>query len=186
MFDFFSAVDVWQLKAELPSFRVINEWLAGNLLMPFVALHMLFDDEYFMRAALAEAGTAFEKDEVPVGAVIVAANRIIARGHNMVEQLRDVTAHAEILAFGAAANALGSKFLNDCTLYVTVEPCLMCAGAAYWSRIGTVVFGTPDVKRGYSVFEKEMKIFHPSTVIRSGVLEKECAALMTDYFRAKR
>lgn len=147
---------------------------------------MELDDEFFMRAALAEAKIAYEKDEVPVGAVIVANRRIIARGHNMVEQLGDVTAHAEILAFGAAANALGSKILNDCTLYVTVEPCLMCAGAAYWSRIGTVVYATPDVKRGYSLFEREMKILHPSTLIRHGVLEKECATIMIDYFRAKR
>lgn len=147
---------------------------------------MLLDDEYFMRAALAEAKMAFEKDEVPIGAVIVANGRIIARGHNLVEQLKDVTAHAELLAFTAAAHHLGGKFLNDCVLYVTLEPCPMCAGAAYWSRIGKVVFGATDEKRGFRLLEGQKQILHPSTVVTGGVLAVDCAALLTDYFKGKR
>jgi len=144
----------------------------------------LFSDEYFMNEALKEARKAFEKDEVPVGAVVVAENRILARAHNLSETLNDVTAHAEMMALTAAANALGGKYLPDCTLYVTVEPCVMCAGALFWVQMGRIVYGTPDPKRGYSLFKGE--ILHPGTQIRSGVLENECAQLMREFFQKKR
>ncbi len=147
---------------------------------------MLLDDEYFMRAALAEAKEALAIDEVPIGAVIVANGKIIARGHNQVEKLNDVTAHAEMIAFTSAANNMGGKFLSDCILYVTLEPCPMCAGAAYWSRIGKVVYGATDEKRGFRLLEGQKQILHPSTEVRSGVLAAECAALLTDYFKSKR
>ncbi len=147
---------------------------------------MLLDDEYFMRAAIAEAREAYDKDEVPVGAVITANGRIIARGHNLVEHLNDVTAHAEMMAFTAAANSLGGKYLKDCTLYVTLEPCLMCAAAAFWTQISRVVYGASDEKRGFSVLATSDHIFHPSTEIKGGVLAGECASLLTEYFRAKR
>ena len=147
---------------------------------------MLLDDEYFMRAALAEAREALARDEVPVGAVIVASGRIIARGYNQVEKLQDVTAHAEILAFTAASEFMGGKFLGDCTLYVTLEPCPMCAGAAYWSRLSKIVYGASDDKRGFRLLEGAKKILHPSTLVTGGVLEAECAAMLTDYFRGKR
>lgn len=147
---------------------------------------MILDDEYFMRAALAEAKEAYAKDEVPIGAVIVANGKIIARGHNLVEQLNDVTAHAEMLAFTAAANNMGGKFLNDCTLYVTLEPCPMCAGAAYWSRIGKIVYGATDEKRGFRLLEGQKQILHPSTEVKGGVMVAECAALLTEYFKSKR
>lgn len=144
----------------------------------------LFSDEYFMNEALKEARKAFEKDEVPVGAVVVAENRILARAHNLSETLNDVTAHAEMMALTAAANALGGKYLPDCTLYVTVEPCVMCAGALFWVQMGRIVYGTPDPKRGYSLFNGE--ILHPGTQIGSGVLENECAQLMREFFQKKR
>ena len=147
---------------------------------------MLLDDEYFMRAALVEAKEAYAQDEVPIGAVIVSNGKIIARGHNLVEKLKDVTAHAEMMAFTAASENLGGKFLNDCVLYVTLEPCPMCAGAAYWSRIGKVVFGASDEKRGFSQVEGVKKILHPSTEVRGGVLATECAALLSEYFQSKR
>jgi tRNA(adenine34) deaminase len=147
---------------------------------------MLLDDEYFMRAALVEAREALARDEVPVGAVIVASGRIIARGYNQVEKLQDVTAHAEMLAFTAASEFMGGKFLGDCTLYVTLEPCPMCAGAAYWSRLSKIVYGARDDKRGFRLLEGAKKILHPSTMVTGGVLEAECAALLTDYFRGKR
>jgi tRNA(adenine34) deaminase len=147
---------------------------------------MLLDDAYFMRAALAEAKAAFDADEVPVGAVIVARDKIIARGHNMVEKLKDVTAHAELMAFTSAAANVGGKYLQDCTLYVTVEPCPMCAGAAYWTQIGRIVFGAADVKRGYGLFKAEIPFLHPSTKVEGGVLAEECAELMRSYFRMKR
>ena len=147
---------------------------------------MLLDDEYFMRAALAEAKEGLAIDEVPIGAVIVAAGRIIARGHNMVEKLTDVTAHAEMMAFTAAADGLGGKYLKDCTLYVTLEPCPMCAGAAFWTQITRIVYGASDDKRGYSLVEGAKTILHPSTEVKSGVLEAECSALLKDYFKSKR
>ena len=141
-------------------------------------------DEYFMKEALKEARKALELDEVPIGAVVVSNLRIIARGHNLTEQLNDVTAHAEMQAFTAAANFLGGKFLEECTLYVTIEPCAMCAGAAYWARIGKIVYGAKDEKKGYSKLKG--KILHPKTEVVSGILEKECSELMTNYFKQKR
>jgi tRNA(adenine34) deaminase len=140
--------------------------------------------EHFMREALKEAKKAFEQDEVPVGAVIVCENKVIARGHNLTERLNDPTAHAEMQAFTAATNHLGGKYLDQCTLYVTVEPCVMCAGASYWTQIGAVVYGARDEKKGFrSVSEK---IIHPRTVLTGGIMEDECAALMQDFFRSKR
>ena len=144
----------------------------------------LLGDEYFMRQALREAENAFDKDEVPVGAVVVCQNKIIARAHNLTETLNDVTAHAEMQAITAAANILGGKYLTGCILYVTIEPCPMCAGALGWSQISKIVYGAKDEKRGYSVVSPN--VLHPKTTITGGVLEKECAALMQDFFRSKR
>lgn len=140
-------------------------------------------DERFMWAALAEAEAAAEQGEVPVGAVIVANNRIIARGHNLTETLKDVTAHAEMMAITSAANTLGGKYLPDCTLYVTVEPCPMCAAALGWAHIGRIVYGAPDTKRGFfSYYTPERTPLHPKTVVSFGVLEEECSQLMKDFF----
>ena len=143
-----------------------------------------FNDEYFMKKAFAEAVIAFEKGEVPVGAVVVSNKKIIARAHNLTETLNDVTAHAEMQAITAAANLLGGKYLNDCTLYVTVEPCVMCAGALGWSQIGRIVYGAGDEKRGYRKFAPNA--IHPKTEITGGVFETECSELMTEFFRKKR
>ena len=137
-----------------------------------------------MREALKEAHQAQGKDEVPVGAVIVSGNRVIARAHNLTETLTDVTAHAEMQAITAAAAYLGGKYLKDCTLYVTLEPCLMCAGALYWAQITRIVYGATDTKRGFSL--NPASPLHPATTVTSGVLETECAALLTDYFKKKR
>lgn len=137
-------------------------------------------DEKYMRLAIIEAQKAFDSDEVPIGAVIVAGGRVIARGHNLVETLTDVTAHAEMQALTAAASALGGKYLQNCTLYVTVEPCVMCAGALAWSQISRVVYGAADAKRGYSRFGD--RLLHPRTEITGGVLATECEKLMTDFF----
>ena len=142
------------------------------------------DDERFMLAALDEARAAAERDEVPIGAVVVCKGRIIARAHNLTETLTDVTAHAEMQAITSAAAYLGGKYLTDCTLYVTVEPCLMCAGALGWSQIARVVYGAADDKRGYHTFCAAP--FHKKTQITAGVLEAECSQLMTDFFRRKR
>lgn len=142
------------------------------------------DDDYYMREALKEAQRAAMMDEVPVGAVIVANDMIIARACNMTEKLNDVTAHAEMQAFTAAADYLGGKYLNECTLYVTLEPCVMCAGAAFWTQIGRVVFGASDEKRGYSLIGKT--IFHPKTKVTSGVLAEECSRLLKEFFQKKR
>ena len=136
-----------------------------------------------MKKALQEAEMAFEKDEIPVGAVIVVNNTVIARTHNLTELLHDVTAHAEMQAITSAANFLGGKYLKGCTLYVTLEPCQMCAGALYWSQISKIVFGATDEKRGYMAMGTQI---HPKTQVVSGVLEKECAALMTSFFQKKR
>lgn len=144
----------------------------------------MFDDAYFMREALKEAQKALARDEVPVGAVIVCKNRIIARAHNLTETLNDVTAHAEMQAFTVASNALGGKYLVDCTLYVTLEPCIMCAGAAYWTQIGRIVYGTPDPKRGYTLLPQS--ILHPKTQVTGGVLGDECARLLKNFFQKKR
>jgi tRNA(adenine34) deaminase len=137
-----------------------------------------------MKQALQEAKNAFEEDEVPVGAVIVCKNQIIARGHNLTEILSDVTAHAEIQAITAAAQYLGAKYLKECTLYVTVEPCCMCAGALFWSQIDKVVFGTRDEKRGAGTVGESL--YHPSTLVINGILENECSALMKAFFAKKR
>ena len=144
-----------------------------------------FSHEYFMRQALREAEEAFAKEEVPVGAVVVLNNRIISRGHNQVELLNDSTAHAEILALTTAYQTLGSKYLPDATLYVTVEPCLMCCGAMYWGKIGRIVYGAGDEKNGYQHFTTKNP-FHPKTEIISGVLANECVKLMKDFFKARR
>lgn len=144
----------------------------------------LFNDEYFMKQALLEAELAFHEGEVPVGAVVVSQNRIIARAHNLTETLTDVTAHAEMQAITSAANMLGGKYLNECVLYVTVEPCVMCAGALGWSQIGKVVYGASDEKRGFHKFAPDA--LHPKTEMVSGVLEIECAALMKVFFQNKR
>ena len=144
------------------------------------------EDEKFMRLALQEAERAAELDEVPVGAVIVIHGQVIARAHNLCEQLRDFTAHAEMQAFTSASEYLGGKFLDKCTLYVTLEPCPMCAGAAFWTRIGRVVYGAKDEKRGYSKFNSSLTMLHPKTTCHGGLLDDEAAALLTNFFRAKR
>jgi tRNA(adenine34) deaminase len=143
-------------------------------------------EEQYMKQALREAQKAFEEDEVPVGAIVVMNDRIIARGYNQVEKLNDSTAHAEIIALTAAFNFLGSKYLPEATLYVTVEPCVMCSGALYWSKIGRVVYGTSDEKNGYRRTTQGNSPFHPKTVVEGGLLADECARLMKDFFAAKR
>jgi len=143
-----------------------------------------YNDDYWMKLALKEASYAYEDDEVPIGAVIICNDKIIAKGYNQTERLHDVTAHAEMIAITAAANYLGAKFLEDCTLYVTVEPCPMCAAALRWARIGRVVYGATDPKAGYSQFGNKM--FHPKTVVNHGTMEHECGVLMTEFFRSKR
>lgn len=143
----------------------------------------IFTDVYFMQKALQEAEIAFEKGEIPVGAVIVIDNKVIARTHNLTELLHDVTAHAEMQAITSAANFLGGKYLKDCTLYVTLEPCQMCAGALYWSQISKIVIGAADENRGYQKMGTQL---HPKTQVISGVLEKECADLMKAFFKNKR
>ena len=142
------------------------------------------DDSYYMKQALQEARKAFDRDEVPVGAVVVCRDRIIARAVNMTEALTDVTAHAEMQAITAAAAALGGKYLTDCTLYVTVEPCIMCAGAIGWAQMGRLVYGAADPKRGYSRFSPSP--LHPKTEVVSGVMEDDCSALMKAFFAQKR
>ena len=142
-----------------------------------------FDDTYFMKRALQEAEIALEKNEVPIGAVIVMNNQIIARAHNLTETLNDVTAHAEMQAFTAAADFLGGKYLKECTLYVTLEPCQMCAGASYWTQIGRIVYGASEEKRGFLVMNTTL---HPKTVVVGGVLEEECSKLLKRFFIEKR
>jgi tRNA(adenine34) deaminase len=159
----------------------------------------MYDDRYFMQKALQEAQLAFDEDEVPVGAIVVMQNKIIGRGHNLTETLKDPTAHAEMMALTAAFAHLGAKYLPDATIYITVEPCHMCAGALYWSKIGRVVYGAADVKNGYRKFfcncdGKEMSadrniehsVFHPKTILVTGVMQEECGALMTNFFQHKR
>lgn len=141
-------------------------------------------DEYFMRRALEQARMALERDEIPIGAVVVCQGRIIARGHNLTETLNDVTAHAEMQAITGATNLLHGKYLSQCTLYVTVEPCVMCAGALGWAQVSRIVYGAADPKRGYSTFAP--KALHPKTTVTQGVLEEECAELMRNFFKAKR
>lgn len=143
-----------------------------------------FSDEWFMREALKEAKAALSKNEVPIGAVIVIDNRIIARAHNLTETLHDPTAHAEMQAFTIATNFFGAKYLKDCTLYVTVEPCVMCAGGAFWTQIGRIVFGASDPKRGFSLVQPN--ILHPKTEILGGILSEECGKMVSDFFSRKR
>tara|TARA_Y100000589_G_C26809899_1_gene489381 strand:+ start:84 stop:530 length:447 start_codon:yes stop_codon:yes gene_type:complete len=143
-----------------------------------------FNEEHFMNEALKEAQKALEKDEVPVGCVIVCKNEIIARAHNLTERLNDVTAHAEMQAFTSAADFLGGKYLKECSLYVTLEPCIMCAGASYWAQLTRIVYGAKDVKRGYS--QLTQNVLHPKTEIVSGVMKDECSKLLTDFFERKR
>ena len=145
---------------------------------------MMLDDTYFMTQALSEAKLAFDEDEVPIGAVIVWNNRIIARAHNLTETLNDVTAHAEMQAITSAANVLGGKYLDECTMYVTVEPCPMCAGAIGWAQMQRIVYGAGDNKRGYTKFST--KVLHPKTQVAYGVMADECAALMKTFFEKKR
>jgi tRNA(adenine34) deaminase len=142
-----------------------------------------FSDEYFMKKAFLEAQSAFEKGEIPVGAIVVCDNRVIAKSHNLTELLNDVTAHAEMQSITAAANFLGGKYLKGCTIYITLEPCQMCAGALYWSQIDRVVFGASDPQRGYRAMGANL---HPKTQITSGILEQECADLMVRFFQQKR
>jgi tRNA(adenine34) deaminase len=142
-----------------------------------------FDDTYFMKKALQEAEIAFEKGEIPVGAVIVIENRIIAKGHNLTETLNDVTAHAEMQAITAAANFLGGKYLQNCTLYVTLEPCQMCAGALYWSQISNIVYGTRDLERGCINLNTKL---HPKTILKGGIMEDEAADLLKRFFIQRR
>ena len=141
-------------------------------------------DEYFMREALKEARKALEKDEVPVGAVIVCNDRIVSRAHNLTETLTDVTAHAEMQAITAASAFIGGKYLTDCTLYVTLEPCVMCAGATFWTQMGKIVFGAYDPKRGFSTYTSSF--LHPKTKVKGGVLAEECGAIVSEFFLKKR
>lgn len=143
----------------------------------------IFTHDYFMKKALNEAHIAFEKGEIPVGVVVVVNDKVIARGHNLTEMLTDVTAHAEMQAITAAANFLGGKYLTGCTLYVTLEPCQMCAGALYWSQVSKVVYGAPDDHRGYRAMGGRL---HPKTEVVTGVLADECGALMKDFFKQRR
>lgn len=143
----------------------------------------LFSHEYFMEMALKEARKAFDLGEIPIGAVVVSNNKVIGKGHNLTEQLNDVTAHAEMQAITAAANFLGAKYLTDCSLYVTIEPCVMCGGALYWSQVTTVVYGAADEKRGYRTAGN---LLHPKTTVITGVLAEESGKLMTDFFKKRR
>lgn len=144
----------------------------------------MLDDNYFMRQALQEAELAYENDEVPIGAVIVSNGRIIARAHNLVETLNDTTAHAEMQAITSASDVLGGKYLSKCTLYVTVEPCAMCAGALGWSQISRIVYGAGDNRRGFTKFSTE--VLHPKTVVTSGIMAEECSDIMKRFFEQKR
>jgi len=143
-----------------------------------------FSDDYFMKEALKEAYKALDKDEVPVGCVVVCENKIIARAHNFTQRLNDVTAHAEMQAFTSAADFLGGKYLNECALYVTLEPCVMCAGASYWTQLHKLVYGAQDYKRGYSRLLES--ILHPKTEVISGVMAFECSKLLSEFFKSKR
>ena len=147
-------------------------------------MEVILSDDYFMKAALREAEAAMEKDEVPVGAVVVLDNKIIARSHNLTETLNDPTAHAEMQAITAATDYLGGKYLNECTIYITLEPCVMCAGALFWAQVKTIVFGAGDELRGFS--RQGAGILHPKTEIKNGILENECSQLLKKFFKAKR
>ena len=147
-------------------------------------MKILFDDDYFMGQAIAEAKKAYLEGEIPVGSIITIDQRIIARAHNLSEKLNDVTAHAEMQAFTSAFDYLGGRYLNECTLYVTLEPCIMCAGASFWSQLNKIIYGASDKKRGFSTISKS--ILHPKTEVKKGVLEKECSKILTDFFQKKR
>ena len=144
----------------------------------------LFSDTFFMREALREAEKASDKDEVPIGCVIVLNNRVIARGHNLTETLNDVTAHAEMQCITAAENYLGAKYLNECTIYITLEPCLMCAGALRWAQVGRIVYGAQDQKYGFGKYIEN--IVHPKTIVTGGVMEMECSTILSAFFKKKR
>ena len=147
---------------------------------------MIFDDQYFMQQALRQAKLAFDAGEIPVGALVVWDNKIISRGHNQVERLNDSTAHAEIIAMTSAFNELGTKYLPEATLYITLEPCLMCSGAIYWSKLGRIVYGAEDLKNGYKKTSGSNWPFHPKAQLTSGILAEECAQLMRDFFAIRR
>ena len=144
----------------------------------------VFSDEYFMKQAFNQAKIAFEAGEIPIGAVVVSNNKIIARAHNQTELLNDFTAHAEMLAFTSASEYFGNKYLDKCTLYVTLEPCVMCSGASFWTRISKVVYGASDPKRGFSSVEKSL--FHPKTILKGGTMEKDCSDILDLFFEQKR
>lgn len=145
---------------------------------------MIFNDTYFMKMAFREAEVALEKDEIPVGAVVVLNNMVIGRGHNLTQTLQDVTAHAEMQAITAATNHIGAKYLNDCTLYVTLEPCVMCAGAIAWAQLGKLVYGATDPKKGFSLIKHN--ILHPKTLVTGGIMEEECGQILIEFFNTKR
>ncbi|MCX2573508.1 nucleoside deaminase [Pedobacter sandarakinus] len=150
----------------------------------FEAPNLEEEDMHYMKLALIEAKKALEEDEIPIGAIVVCKNRIIGRGYNLTERFNDVTAHAEMQAFTSAAQTIGGKYLRDCTLYVTIEPCVMCAGASYWTQISRIVYGAREEKRGF--ISKESSLLHPKTVLKGGVLAEECGKLMQDFFAKKR
>lgn len=163
------------------------ELLNSEIYSTFGAIVMettIFSHEYFMRIALKEAQKALDEDEIPVGAVVVCNNRVIGKGYNQTEKLKDVTAHAEMLAITAASNYLNGKYLDECTLYVTLEPCVMCAGAIFWARPAKLVFGAADEKRGYMLTGNNL--LHPKTELISGILQQECSVLLKEFFAAKR
>lgn len=145
---------------------------------------MNFSEEYFMKMAYREAEKALEKDEIPVGAVVVMNQMVIGRGHNLTQTLQDVTAHAEMQAITAATNQIGAKYLNDCTLYVTLEPCVMCAGAIAWAQMGSLVYGASDPKKGFTLIEHN--ILHPKTLVKRGIMEQECSEIIKKFFNKKR
>ena len=169
----------------LLSGKLLNNGLFSGY-FGYFRIMMNLSDEYFMIQALKEARIAFEEDEIPIGAVVVVNQKVIARGHNMTEKLKDPTAHAEMIALTSAFNFVGSKYLPDATLYVTVEPCLMCTGALYWSKISRIVWGADDEKNGYKRIAKNEWPFHPKTEIEKGVLGEECAHLMKEFFKSRR
>jgi tRNA(adenine34) deaminase len=146
--------------------------------------NIVAEEEHFMRLALNEAKKALEAQEIPIGAIVVCNGKVIGRGHNLTEQLNDVTAHAEMQAFTSAAQTLGGKYLKNCTLYVTIEPCVMCAGASYWTQLSKIVYGAKEEKRGFTKLGQN--ILHPKTLVKHGVLAEECSALMTNFFKEKR
>ncbi len=150
----------------------------------FETNNLAAEDIHYMKLALAEAQKAFDEDEIPIGAIVVSKNRIIGRGYNLTERFNDVTAHAEMQAFTSASQTIGGKYLTDCTLYVTIEPCVMCAGASYWTQISRIVYGAREEKRGF--LSKGANLLHPKTILKGGVLADECAALMKNFFAKKR